>query len=127
MQELFEKYPKAAEKVVEYYTEVFKKSIEDSDVDEEYKEYARQAVNISNEYVAKMIELTPRGAFDVFDANGIYITTPVSAVDGYFRWEIRNDRATWDTSEFLDNRKLAETAAIETAFAILNEKLCQTK
>lgn len=126
MQELFEKYPQAAEVIVEYYTEVFKKSIEDSDVDEEYKEYARQAVNINNEYVATMLEITPRGAFDVFDANSIFISVKYG-VDG-FTWHITQ----LPFSEIKDTtvytfRKEAEVKAVEKAFEILNEKLCQTK
>lgn len=126
MQELFEKYPQAAEKVVEYYTEVFKKSIEDSDVDEEYKEFARQAVNINDEYVAKMLELNPRGAFDVFDTNEVIISVKYG-VDG-FTWHITQ----LPFSEIKDTtvytfRKEAEVAAIEKAFEILNDKLCQTK
>jgi len=123
MEELFRKYPKAAEKAVEYYTEVFKRSIEESDVDEIYKEYARETVNIDDEHVAKMIEVTPRGAFDFFDDNGIYITTLVSAADGYFKWEIHSEADVHETSEYLNNRKMAEAAAVEKAFEILNEKL----
>jgi hypothetical protein len=123
MEELFKKYPKAAKKAVEYYTEAFKKSIEESDVDETYKEYARETVNIDDENVAKMIEVTPRGAFDFFDDNDIYITTPVSAADGYFKWEIYSEAEVYETSEYLNNRKMAEVAAVEKAFEILNEQL----
>lgn len=124
--ELLEKYPEAAEVVIKYYSDIFAKSIEDTDVPEEFKEFAR-AQQVGIQYVADFIDGNPRGAFDVFDAHKIYITTPVSMVDGYFKWEIKTDIETWDTSEFLDNRKMAETAAIEQAFEILNEKLCQTK
>lgn len=124
--ELLERYPEAANVIVKYYSDIFAKSIETSDIPDEFKDFARQQ-QIDDQYVADFIDSNPRGAFDVFDAHKIYITTPVSMVDGYFRWEISTDKQTWDTSEFLDTRKEAETAAIEQAFEILNEKLCQTK
>lgn len=126
MQELFEKYPEAAKKVVEYYTEVFKKSIEDSDVDQEYKEYARQAVNINDEYVARMLEITPRGGFDVFDANGIYINITAFS-NGFFICSITGDVTEVGSTETSSTRIQAEREAVEKAFEILNNKLCQIK
>ena len=120
MQEIFEKYPKAAEKAVEYYTEVFKKSIEESDVDQEYKEYARQAVNIDAEYVSKMIELNPRGAFDFFDDNDLHIGI-IPIYDG------RLILCEYCINETLlgkePTRKEAEVKAVESAFENLNERL----
>ncbi len=120
--DLLAKYPKAAEVVVKYYTDEFLKSIEGTDVPEEFKEFAKQQ-NIDDQYVAEFINGNPRGAFDVFDAHKIYITTTVSPVDGYFLWHIQTDKETFDEIEYLDNRKVAEVAAVEKAFEILNEKL----
>ena len=120
--ELLEKYPKAAEVIVKYYSDIFAKSIENTDVPEEFKEFARQQ-QIDDQYVADFIDNNPRGAFDVFDAHKIYITTTVSPVDGYFLWHIQTDKETFDEIEYLDNRKVAEVAAVEKAFEILNEKL----
>lgn len=124
--ELLETYPDTAKIIAEFYNAKLIASMDTEEITEEFKEVLKQQ-SFDNEYFATFIDGNPRFLFDVFDDNGIYITTPVSAVDGYFRWEISNDRATWDTSEFLDNRKMAEAAAVEKAFEILNEKLCQTK
>lgn len=124
--ELFEKYPKSGEVIVKYYTDVFMNSLNTEDITEEFKELAKMQM-LDSEYIQSFIDSNPRGTFDVFDAHKIYITTPVSMVDGYFKWEIKTDIETWDTSEFLDNRKMAEAAAVEKAFEILNYKLCQTK
>ncbi len=121
-QELFDKYPKAAEVIVKYYSDIFTKSIEESDAPEEFKEIAKQQ-QVDNGYIIDFINRNPRGTFDVFDENGIYITTPVAAADGYFRWEIHSEAEVYDTSEYLDNRKMAEDTAVEEAFKILNEKL----
>jgi len=122
MEELFKKYPKAAKKAVEYYTEAFKKSIEESDVDETYKEYARETVNIDDENVAKMIEVTPRGAFDFFDANEIYINV-TAFPNGLFIYSILGDTPEVGSTETSNTRKEAERLAVERAFEILNEKL----
>lgn len=122
MKEIFEKYPKAAEKAVEYYTEVFKKSIEESDVDKEYKDYARQAVNINDEYVSKMIEINPRGAFDFFDDNNIYINI-TAFYNGLFLYHTVGEITEVGSTETSNTRKEAEKLAIERAFEILNNKL----
>jgi hypothetical protein len=122
MEELFKKYPKAAEKAVEYYTEMFKKSIEESDVDETYKEYARETVNVDDENVAKMIDVNPRGAFDFFDDNDIYIQITVDLENKCFRYSFNGGLV--ESNDYL-TRKEAETRSIETAFEILNNKLCQ--
>ena len=128
--ELLEKYPKAAEAVLEFHTNLFRKTLESADISPEFKEFAQTQV-LDTDTVADLIDTNPRGTFDVFDANGIYITTPVSAADGpHFRWEIQTDYENVLTeehetysSEFLNTRKEAETAAIEKAFEILNNKL----
>lgn len=120
--ELLEKYPKVAKVVTDFYHKKMIDSMETEDVPDEFKEMLKQQ-SFDNEYVAKFVDANPRILFDVFDAHKIYITTSVSAVDGYFRWEIQNDIASWGTSEYLDNRKEAELAGIIEAFQILNEKL----
>lgn len=121
--ELLETYPKAAVAIKEfYYGKMIDSLQEDNDIPEEFKDMIK-AQQFDSEYVATFIDTNPRFLFDIFDANGIFITTPVAAADGYFRWEIHSEAEVYDTSEYLNNRKLAETAAIEKGFEILNEKL----
>lgn len=127
--ELFEKYPKAGEVVIQYYADKFLKSVENTDVPEEFKEFAKQQ-RIDDRYVADFIDNSPRGAFDVFDEHGIYITTPVSPADGYFKWEIETDKRSVlteeherYTSDWVTTRKEAEAAGVEKAFEILNYRL----
>lgn len=119
--ELFEKYPKAAEIVLAHYRDTFVKSIEDSDASEEFKEFARQQ-QVDEQAVAEIIAGNPRGTFDVFDANDIYIQTIVFP-DKTFTCSV-NELGTINS---FPTRKEAETYAIEAAFQILNDKLCQTK
>lgn len=128
--ELLEKYPKSAKVISDFYSSKLIASMDTEDVTEEFKEMLKQQ-SFDNEYVAVFIDSNPRFLFDVFDENGIYITTHVSAADGpHFRWEIQTDHENVLTeehetysSEFLNTRKEAEAAAIEKAFEILNHKL----
>jgi len=123
--ELLETYPKAAAAIKEfYYGKMIESLQEDNDIPQEFKDMVK-AQQFDSEYVATFIDTNPRFLFDIFDANKIYITTPVSMIDGYFSWQISADEQVYEheNAEYLENRKLAETAAIEKAFEILNEKL----
>lgn len=126
--ELLEKYPKAAEVIIQYYADEFLKAVEASDVSEEFKEFSRQQ-RIDDQYVADFIDNNPRGTFDVFDANGVYIeiSVDVSKANALFAYVINGDIMDNVEGVLYNNRKEAEVAAVEKAFEILNDKLCQTK
>lgn len=124
--ELLEKYPKAAEVIVKYYSDQFTKSIENTDVPQEFKEFAKQQ-RIDDQYVADFIDNNPRGAFDVFDENNINIIIHVYTVEPPTKFAFSIAQHDYDHDELYPTRKEAEAAAIEKAFEILNEKLCQTK
>ena len=119
---LLETYPKAAKVIKQHFVDQLVNSLKDADLPEDFKEFAR-AQEIDNDKVGGLIDAQPRGLFDIFDNNGIYITTPVAAADGYFRWEINSEAEVYETSEYLDNRKMAEVAAVEKAFEILNNSI----
>lgn len=123
VQELFEKYPKAADAIVKSYSESFMKSLENTNTPEEFKEFARQQ-QIDHEYVMDFIEGSPRGTFDFFDENKVYIQISVDVENKCFRYSFDGGKV---ESNDYDTRKEAEAAAVEKAFEILNEKLCQTK
>lgn len=117
--ELFEKYPEAGEVIIQYYADQFLRSVESTDAPEEFKEFAKQQ-RIDDQYVADFIDNNPRGTFDVFDANEVYIQINVPK----FSYSINEGdviAGSWET------RKEAEVAAVEQAFETLNKKLCQTK
>lgn len=117
--ELFQKYEKAADVVLVHYRDVFLKSIEDSDASEEFKEFARQQ-HVDEEAIAEIIAGNPRGTFDVFDANEVYIQISVDIENKCFRYSFDGGKV---ESNDYTNRKEAEAAAVEKAFEILNEKL----
>ena len=118
--ELLEAYPKAAEIVVKYYSEQFIKSIEAGDVSDEIKEYAK-GQTIDLEYIATFMDINPRGLFDVFDSNQVYIEISILIdANPIFMYHVNGEV---NTEPFYTSRIGAEKAAIEKAFQILNNKL----
>lgn len=128
--ELLEKYPQAAEVIIQYYADEFLRAVEASDAPEEFKQFSRLQ-RIDDQYIADLIDNNPRGAFDVFDAHKIYIDicSVFAERPVYFIFEImHNEDGTRRVNDVeYATRKEAETAAVEEAFEILNDKLCQTK
>ncbi len=95
------------------------KSLKDEELPENFKEYARQTT-IDNDKIGKLIDVQPRGLFDVFDNNKVYIgITPNPLVGGMeFKYTISDD-----ISGEAPTRMEAEKIAVEKAFEILNNKL----
>lgn len=122
MLEIMEQYPEAARVVREYYLEKMLSSLNDDSLPEGFKEYVRSQ-GIDNEKIAKMLEVSPRGLFDVFDNNGIFIQINAFVGTQSFSWNINND----GNNKHYGSRKEAETDAVIKAFELLNEKLCQTE
>ena len=123
--ELLEAYPKASEIIVKYYSDQFIKSIEAGDVSDEIKEYAK-GQTIDAEYIATFMDINPRGLFDVFDDNKIYIQTTIDLqpfVEPRFNYSVSGAVASTGSSISFGTRIEAEKRAIETAFQILNDKL----
>jgi len=121
--ELLEKYPEAATVINEFYRSKMIESLNTEDVPDEFKELVKQQ-EFDNQYIAKFIDGNPRILFDVFDTNNIYIQISVDLENNCFRYSFDGGRVESNDYEL---RILAEKAAIESAFQILNEKLCQTK
>jgi len=119
--ELLEKYPEVAVIIRQFYTDQLLESLKGGDFPEEFKDFAR-AQPLDNEYIAEFINTAPRGLFDVFDVNEIYIgITPIyKTEDISYKYtvgtEINGEEST---------RKDAESKAVELAFEILNKKICQ--
>lgn len=119
--ELLEKYPKAAEVIKKYFVDELLKSVEATELPDEFKDFARQQ-GVDDDAIAGIINSQPRGCFDVFDENGVFINLTYSP-DG-FTWKITQlpFSETKDTVVYTF-RKEAEAHAVEKAFEILNEKL----
>ena len=114
--ELLKEHPKAAVVVKQWYLDKLLESLKDDNLPEDFKKYAREA-GIDDERIGAMIDSAPRGMFDVFDGQKIYISINVSSKGA--TWDINNSEA----SEFYSIRTEAELAAIVEAFKLLEEKL----
>jgi hypothetical protein len=116
--ELLEKYDKAAIVIKQHYLNSMLESLKDENLPENFKEYARQTT-IDNDKIGKLIDVQPRGLFDVFDANKIYIGITPNFLIGGMEFKYTIDEITGEAP----TRKEVEKIAIEKAFEILNNKL----
>ena len=126
--ELLEKYPEAAKVINEFYRSRMMNSMETDDVPDEFKEMLKEQ-SFDNEYIATFIDASPRMLFDVFDSNGVYIEILVDLTkdDALFSYVINGNIMSNVEGVLYNSRIEAEKVAIEKAFEILNEKLCQIK
>ena len=116
--ELLEKYDKTAIVIKQFYLNAMLESLKDEELPENFKEYARQTT-IDNDKIGKLIDVQPRGLFDVFDANKIYIGITPNILIGGIEFKYTID----DISGERPTRRETERIAVEKAFEILNNKL----
>ena len=115
--ELLETYPKAAVVVKQWYLEKILESLNNDSLPEDFKEHVRNE-GVDDDKIVAVIEAGPRALFDVFDENHIYIQINTNVP--YFSYSINEGDV---ISGSWESRKVAERAAIEQAFEILNSKL----
>ena len=119
---IFEQFPKAAQLVKAYYLELFLQELLDEDLPDNFKEFARE-IGISDEDFIKMYDKSPRGLFDAFDEQGVFIEISVS--NGDFSYKIYPRDAKFLDVTWYKTRKEAEAAATQDAFKVLNDMLCE--
>ena len=126
--DLLETYPKAAEVINEFYRSKMIESLNTEDVPDEFKELVKQQ-EFDNQYIAKFIDGNPRILFDVFDDHELHVEILVMYSDrpSIFTYTVIEGDLIHTQPTKYNTRIEAEKVAIETAFQILNEKLCQTK
>ncbi len=126
--DLLEKYPEAAAVINEFYRSKMIESLNTEDIPEDFKELVKQQ-EFDNEYIAKFIDGNPRILFDVFDDHELHIEILVMYSDrpSIFTYTVVEGDLIHSQPTKYNSRIEAEKVAIETAFQILNEKLCQTK
>ena len=116
--ELLEKYPLSTEVIRQwFFNEMMRSNEVAEDVPEEFKK-AMVEEAISNDRLAIFIDAQPRGLFDVFDDNNIFIEVFMYP-DGQFTCKIGNQA----TTNSWNKRREAESFAIEAAFEILEQRL----
>jgi hypothetical protein len=121
---LLETYPKAAEVIRKHFMEKLLESLNDADLPDDFKEFARQQ-DIDNDKVGGLIDAQPRGLFDVLDSNSVYIEILVDLTkdDALFSYVIDGDMMGNVEGILYNSRIEAEKVAIEKAFQLLNDKL----
>ena len=117
---LLETYPKAADVVKQHFTNKLLESLNNADLPDDFKEFAKQQ-EIDNDKIGELIDSQPRGLFDVFDENQVYIE--ITVVVGQNIFFIYHVNGVVNNNPPYHNRKEAEISAIETAFQVLNDKL----
>jgi len=121
---LLETYPKSADIVKQHFTEKLLESLNNANLPDDFKEFARQQ-QIDNDKIGELIDSQPRGLFDVFDSNGVYIEILVDLTkdDALFSYVINGNIMSNVEGVLYNSRIEAEKVAIEKAFEILNDKI----
>lgn len=123
MLELMEKYPEAAKEVVAFYLDKLLDSLKTESVPEDFKEYVRQQ-GVDNNTIAKIVENSPRMLFDVFDTYELFVETMY--MENAFHYTVSNGtEIVTSNSKNYNTRKECDHAAVEDAFKLLNDKLCE--
>jgi hypothetical protein len=91
-------------------------SFKDNGVPDNFKDFMRQQ-GVPNDKLVKLFEDNPRVLFDVFDDNGVIINVVHS--NGVFSWDVN----TVKSLDSYSSRREAESASVQRAFQILNDKL----
>jgi hypothetical protein len=121
--ELLETYSKAGAVIKKHYLEFMLESLNDDNLPDNFKDFVREQ-GIDNDKIAAIIDSAPRGLFDVFDNNGIYIEILVDYKDDViFTYTVRNLDVMYTEPIKYNTRKESELAAVTEAFKLLNDKL----
>lgn len=114
--ELLDLYPISTEVVRDWFMEKMAESFKNQELPKDFKDFMREQ-GIPNDKLIKLIDVNPRVLFDVFDENGVIIN--VLYADGRFTWDVN----TVKSLDSYSSRRVAESAAVQRAFQILNDKL----
>lgn len=117
--ELLLNYPKTGKIVKDWYLNKMLDSLVDSDLPEEFKEFAKE-MGIDDEKIGKLIDSAPRALFEVFDTEKVYITISLSKTSPVkFHYAINDDM---NKFPYL-TRSEAEAEAIVKAFEMAEVKI----
>jgi hypothetical protein len=114
--ELLDLYPIATEVVRDWFMDKMAESFKNQELPKDFKEFMREQ-GIPNDKLVKLIDVNPRVLLDVFDDNGVIINVIHS--NGVFSWDVN----TVKSLDSYSSRREAESAAVQRAFQILDDKL----
>lgn len=113
--ELLENHPEVAKTVTSWYVDRFLATINDENLPENFKQFAREA-GMDADKIAALIDSGPRGLFDFFDEKNMKMGIVVDEQGGFW-WTLGTEKSTIG----YEHRKNAETAAIVNAFKLMEE------
>lgn len=114
--ELLDLYPIATEVVRDWFMDKMAESFKNQELPKDFKEFMREQ-GIPNDKLVKLIDVNPRVLLDVFDDNGVIINVVHS--NGVFSWDVN----TVKSLDSYSSRRETESAAVQRAFQILDDKL----
>lgn len=114
--ELLDLYPIATEVVRDWFMDKMAESFKNQELPKDFKEFMREQ-GIPNDKLVKLIDVNPRVLLDVFDDNGVIINVIHS--NDVFSWDVN----TVKSLDSYSSRREAESAAVQRAFQILDDKL----
>jgi hypothetical protein len=117
--ELLEKYPETTKLIKDWYMKKMIESFNNDDVPEEIKEFM-MAQGIQDDKLTTIIDGSPRALFDFFDENKVFIQINVSNAGTVFSYNINEGDI---ISGGWNNRRETESAAITSAFELLDKNL----
>ena len=121
--EILNDYPIATEIVREWFLKRMRKSLEEDNVSDEFKE-GMLKMGVPDSTLAIMIDQSPRNFFDVLDENDIYVTINYETVIGSYSEQVsRLFFYQLNHVEFYErfpNRIVCERTAVVKALEMLN-------
>jgi hypothetical protein len=116
---LLEKYPEITKLIKDWYMKKMIESFNNDNVPEEIKEFM-MAQGIQDDKLTTIIDGSPRALFDFFDENKVFIQVNISNSGTVFSYNINEGDI---ISGGWNNRRETESAAIISAFELLNKNL----
>lgn len=122
--ELLKKYPKTTEKIKEWHLNKLKLSINDPNIDEEFKKQLKIDI-VTNDMISQIIDSNPHAYFEFFDDNDIYarVLPEVSVNIKSFTADIYVYDKGAGINKSFNKRIGAERAILERMIEILEEEL----
>lgn len=120
--EILDANPKAASLIHDYYLNKLLDSLEDDNLPQEFKEFAREK-GLPIENIVAMLDANPRQMLDFFDEQEIHINvTRYKASDGNI-YSTLDSNSTVKTIKVFNTRKEADLEGVTLAIQMLEEKL----
>jgi len=118
--EILDANPKAASFIHDFYLNAMLDALEDDKLPENFKQFAREQ-GLPFENIIAMLDANPRGLFDVFDDQGIFINISTTNNGKTYKCDVSQDLKGESQGGY--TRKEADLKGVILAIEMLEEKL----